>query len=92
MTFPQRVVNSFAALALSKVRDLFVYEKLEAVIDQEFPDEPRSSRPSLDELEHNAGLALQVKNLATYLCRERDTEQCSYKGYNLFLFIKNIIF
>ena len=65
MTFPQRVVNSIVALALSKVRDLFVYEKLEEVIDQQFPDEPRSSRPSLDELEHNAGLALQVKNLAT---------------------------
>ncbi len=60
MTFPQRVANSLIALAFSKVRDLFVYEKLETIIDQKFPDEPRSSRPSLDELEHGAGLVLQV--------------------------------
>ena len=71
MTFPQRVVNTFVALAFSKVRDLFVYEKLEALIDQKFPDEPRSSRPSLDQLERNAGLVLQVTNLTVKLIGDR---------------------
>ena len=37
MTFPQRIGNSLIALALSKVRDLYVYPRLEDIIDEKFP-------------------------------------------------------
>ena len=64
MTFPQRVANTLIAFAFTKVRDLYVYPKLEKVIDDKFPNEVR---PSLKELENNAGLALQVGHLETLL-------------------------
>jgi hypothetical protein len=57
MSFPQRVANTLIAFAFTKVRDLYVYPKLEEILDQKFPNE---KRPSLQELERNAGLALQV--------------------------------
>jgi hypothetical protein len=37
MTFPQRVANSLIAVALSKIRDLYVYPRLENIIDEKFP-------------------------------------------------------
>jgi len=57
MSFPRRVANTLIAFAFTKVRDLYVYPKLEEILDQKFPNE---KRPSLPELELNAGLALQV--------------------------------
>jgi hypothetical protein len=51
------VANTLIAFAFTKVRDLYVYPKLEEILDQKFPNE---KRPSLPELELNAGLALQV--------------------------------
>ena len=60
MTFFQRAENSLLALTLANSRDFDVFPKLEAIIDEKFPNDLRGSRPTLLELEQNAGLAFQV--------------------------------
>ena len=39
MSFPRRVANTLIAFAFTKVRDLYVYPKLEEILDQKFPNE-----------------------------------------------------
>ena len=41
--------------AFQLARDWFILPKLENLIDEHFPDDPRETRPSLLELEKNAG-------------------------------------
>ena len=57
MTFPQRMANTFIAATFSQIRNLFVFPKLEKIISEKYPDE---KRPTLQEIENQAGLALQV--------------------------------
>ncbi len=56
----KRVANTIATLAYQAIfMEMHALPKLEAVIDEHFPDDPRSERPSLLELEKSAGLAIE---------------------------------
>ncbi len=60
MTFMQRVLNTLMTFAYHHIyRDRFIIPKLEEIIDEHFPDDPRPGRPSLLDLEREAALAFQ---------------------------------
>jgi glucuronosyltransferase len=60
MTFLQKVANTLMTVCYHYLyRDLYFIPKLEAIIDEHFPDDPRLNRPSLLQLEQEAALAFQ---------------------------------
>ncbi len=57
MTFLQRVLNTVATLAVQHLgRDYYIMSRLEAVLDEAFPED--KERPPLLEIEKNTSLAL----------------------------------
>lgn len=59
MTFFERVLNTLATGFYYIYRDHVMMAKMESIIDEHFPDDPRPGRPSLAELEKEAALAFQ---------------------------------
>jgi hypothetical protein len=61
MPFFERVGNTFATYLSQWTRDYFMMYRMEDIIDFQFPEYPRETRPSLKTLEKKTALALQVK-------------------------------
>jgi hypothetical protein len=61
MSFFERVGNTFATYLSQWTRDYFMMYRMEDIIDFQFPEYPRETRPSLKTLEKKTALALQVK-------------------------------
>jgi glucuronosyltransferase len=60
MTFLQRVGNTLMTVFYHHLyRDQWLMSQFEALLDKNFPDDPRPGRPSLVELEQHAALAFQ---------------------------------
>ena len=62
MSFRERFINTLALIGYKFYRDYSQLPKYESMIDQHFPDDPRSNRPSLADLEYTAGLTLTGGN------------------------------
>ena len=62
MSFKDRLYNTMGSGLYLMIKHLFMNPKWEKLIDELFPDDPRSQRPSISELEKETGLALQFGN------------------------------
>ena len=62
MSFKDRLYNTMGSGLYLMIKHLFMNPKWEKLIDELFPDDPRSQRPSISELEKESGLALQFGN------------------------------
>ena len=59
MSFQDRLYNTLGSGLYLMLKHFILNPKWEGLIDELFPDDPRSQRPSLSELEKETGLALQ---------------------------------
>ncbi len=87
MSFMERVKNTLSlAIYQFLFRDIYVLSKLEDLLDEHFPEDPRSARPSILELENKAAMSIDFGHplildglrpkLPTYI--HLGMAQCSY--------------